>query len=181
MSNGTGGFLNPEKVLFQLGIKPGMKVADFGCGHGYFAIPLARLIKDNGFVFAIDVLPDAIEAVNSKIKLFNLSNIKTIRANVEMFGGSSLKGSSIDMVLLANILFQSKKKSDIIKEARRVLKSNGKLIIIDWKVNNLLAPKEGWLISKEQSIKLAQKQGFIFEKEFEVDKSHYGLVFIKSF
>ena len=180
MSSGTGGFLNPEKILLQLEIKPEMKVADFGCGHGYFAIPLARLVK-NGFVFAIDVLPDAIEAVNSKIKLFNLSNIKTIRANVEILGGSSLKASSIDMVLLANILFQSQKKSDIIKETRRVLKLNGKLVIIDWKVNNLLAPKQGWLISKEQSIKLAQKQGFVFEKEFEVDKSHYGLIFIKSF
>ena len=39
---GSGGFLHPEKAIGTLDLRPGMIVADFGCGGGYFSIPAAR-------------------------------------------------------------------------------------------------------------------------------------------
>lgn len=177
MVKGTGGFLHPEKVLEELEIKPGMQIADFGSGHGYFAIPLAKIVGQEGKIFALDVLKTALEAVGGKAKLEGVSNITTIWSNLELKNGSKLQSQSMDLVILANILFQSQKKSEIITEAKRVLKSNGKLVIIDWQPKGVLAPKQGWLITDKEAIALVQNQGFKLEKEFDTDNHHYGLVF----
>jgi len=180
MIKGTGGFLNPELILQQLDLKPNMQVADFGCGHGYFAIPLAKIVTQ-GRVYAVDVLKEALEAVRSKAELEHINNIQTIRANLEILGSSKLPDKSIDLVLLANILFQSQKKEEIIKEAYRVLKDEGRLVIIDWYAEAALAPKEGWLVAPSEIKTLTKKLGFELIREFDVDNQHYGLIFKKSY
>lgn len=176
MQNNAGGFLNPETILEQIDIRGNMKVADFGCGHGYFSIPLAKAVNQ-GKVYALDVMDKALESVASKAKLEDISNIEMIRCNLEVIGGSKLKESSIDLTFLVNILFQSQKKPEILKEAKRVLKSSGQLIIIDWIIGSSLAPKEGWLIPKEQAQTLAEAEEFGFDRELEMDYQHYGLIF----
>ena len=84
---GSGGLMNPDYIIENLNIKSGMTVADFGCGAGYFTIPIAKIVKNNGKVYAIDVLSSSLESVSSKAKLYGLLNIITIRANVEVKEG----------------------------------------------------------------------------------------------
>lgn len=176
---GTGGFLRPEQTLKQLDIHDGIAVADFGSGRGYFSIPMAK-INPNGTVYAVDVIEEALQAVRAKAKLEKIFNIQTIRANLEVLGGSKLDDQSIDLVILANILFQTKNKKDILKEVKRVLKNGGKVAIIDWIEGVAMAPKEGWLISKEEAQQLAEETGFDLDKELEVDEHHFGLLFTSS-
>jgi len=176
MQNNAGGFLHPEKILEQMDIRGNMKVADFGCGHGYFSIPLAKAVNQ-GKVYALDVMDQALESVTSKAELEGISNIETVRCNLEVPGGSKLEENSMDLIFLVNILFQSQKKPEILKEAKRVLKPSGQLIIIDWIVGSSLAPREGWLISKEQVQSLTETEGFGFDRELEMDVQHYGLLF----
>ncbi|TSC53781.1 MAG: methylase involved in ubiquinone/menaquinone biosynthesi [Parcubacteria group bacterium LiPW_39] len=180
LPSGTGGFINPEKVLAQLGIKEGMKIADFGCGHGYFSIPVAKMVEPEGKVYAVDVLTEALEAVRSRSQLENVLNIETIRGNLEAAGGSKIADGAVDMVLLHNVLFQSQKKADIIKEAKRVLKSGGFFEITDWlSEKSAIGPQEGWRISAEEAKRLVELEGFIFQKNFDAGEYHYGSVFTK--
>lgn len=174
----NNGFLQPEEILRQIDIHDDMNIADFGCGNGYFSIPMAE-IAEQGRVYALDVMKDSLEVVDSKAKLKNISNIKTVHCNLENSKGSKLNSESIDLVLLRNILFQSQKKSEIIKEAKRILKDNNKLVIIEWIKASSLAPKDGWLISKEEAQQLIKLEGFDFEKELSIDNHHYGLIFRK--
>lgn len=181
MQKGTGGFLNPEQILAQLEIHQGMQAADFGSGRGYFSIPLAKLVGPNGRVIALDILKEALEAVLNRAKLEGISNIETVHSNLENPNGAKLADGSQDLVLLANILFQSQKKSEIVREAKRALKDSGQLVVIDWIIGASLAPKDGWLISKEEARSLVEAEGFNLAKEFEADGRHFGLVFKKSF
>lgn len=176
MKEGTGGFLQPEKILEQIDISDNMTVADFGCGHGYFSIPLAKIVNQ-GKVYALDVVEEALQAVESKTELEKISNVETIHCNLEILGGSKLNDNSIDLVILSNILFQSQKKTEIIQEAKRVLKENGQLVLIEWIEGVPLAPKEGWLISKEKAQQLVEAEGLALDKELEIDDQHYGIVF----
>ena len=176
---GTGGFLQPEEIVKQLDIKKGMIIADFGCGAGYFAIPLAKLVGDQGKVYALDILEQALESVRSQAKLQGLFNIETKHCNLELANGSGLDSNSIDLVLLANILFQSSKKDDIIKEAYRVLKPKGEIMVIDWKFNQPMGPPPDLIVSQDSIKKMVNEAGLKFKKEIPVDKYHWGIIFAK--
>ncbi len=177
---GTGGFLHPDKILRQIGVYDGINAADFGCGRGYFSIPLAKMIP-NGTVHSFDVVEEALQAVRAKAKMEGISNIKTIRANLEIKGNSELEDNSMDLVVLANILYQSHKKKEIIREAKRVIKEKGKIILIEWIADSSLAPKDGWeMLSKKEAQKMAEDEGLDLDSELgEVDNQHYGLIFRK--
>lgn len=178
MAYGSGGFLQPEEIIKQLNIGKETVIADFGCGAGYFTIPLAK-IAEEGKVYALDVLDTALESVRSRAKLEGLFNIETKHCNLEIVGSSGLENGSIDLILLANILFQSSKKSDIIKEAIRILKKGGELAIIDWKTNQPMGPSENLVVSLESIKKIAEDLKLKLKKEIPVDKYHWGTVFIK--
>lgn len=180
LPKGTGGFLNPQTVLNQLDIKASYQVAHFGCGHGYFTIPMAQMVGKDGRIFAIDILNEALIEVEVRAEQSGLTNIETLKGNLEVPGGSKLPFDAMDIVLLANILFQSQKKSDIIKEARRVLKPGGELIIIDWQTtSSTLTSDSGWRISPDEAQQLAQEQNFAFIRSFDAGNYHYGLLLRK--
>ena len=177
---GTGGFLNPEKIIEDIGIiEEGMIIADFGCGHGYFTLPMARKVENSGKIYAIDVLPEALEAVGAKSRTEGLGNIEIQRRNVEKQGGSKIEDSSCDLVLMANLLFQTEEDEIAVGEAKRILKPDGKLVFIDWKPDAPLGP-DGKRVAREEIKNLIEKEGFFLENDFPTDNYHYGMVFLRS-
>lgn len=177
---GTGGFLDPDRIVEEFGIVEGMRIADFGCGAGYFTLSLAERVSKEGKVYALDIQEGSLDSVRAKAKVHNLDNIETIRTNLEIVGSSSLADNSQDIVLLANILFQSNKKPDIIREAKRTLRREGKIIIIDWlKGTGGFGPPDGLRTDESEMMSLAQKEGLKFENKLGAGQFHYGLVFKK--
>lgn len=169
-------FLNPQQLISQLDIKQGMKIADFGCGSGNITIVLARLAGSDGEIFALDVLKSALESVKSRAETENLSNIKLIRANLEKANSSQLDDKSVDIVLLANILFQSPNQPAIIQEAERVVKKNGRLVVVDWQPEAKFGPKTPYRTNQE---KIKTMVSLNFEKEISAGDYHFGLIFRK--
>lgn len=175
---GSGGFMNPDTIVDNLNIKSGSVVADFGCGAGYFSIPLAKKVSNGGKVYAIDVLKDPLEAVLSKAKLYGLRNIEIIRANVETVGGTKLNDRSVDVVILANILFQCNDYNSVLSEAKRVLKDSGEIVIIDWIPEKIkMGPKFEHCLTENDVKKLAIRNSFKFAREINAGDRHYGMVF----
>lgn len=180
--SGTGGFLNPDKVVEELKIAPGMKIADFGCGSGYLTFSIAKKIGPEGKVYAIDVLPSALESVRSQAKLRGIYNIEPIRANLEILGSSKLDEESCDLVVMANILFQTQKKAGVVSEANRILKSGGAMIFLEWRPNVKIGPATtGMAVSADYIKKIIKelKIDLKLEREFEAGSHHYGLIFRK--
>ena len=174
------GFINIEKIVDQLDIKPNMAIADFGAGHGFFSVVFAKKVGPSGQVFAIDILPQTLEAVRSKAKLEGLFNIKIIRGNLEKPNGSTLGDASCDMVFIANVLFQVSDKLELINEAYRVLKKDGELTVVEWKPYIALGPQKERRLSEEELKQLIISKGFGEPKPINAGSHHYGFIFKKS-
>lgn len=173
-------FVNPQDVINQLEVFEGAAVADFGCGTGYYVFPIAQKVGETGIVHALDVLESKLEAIKSQAKILGLTNIIASRVNLEKEGGSKLENNSVDWVILSNMLFQNKNKEVVIKEAARVAKPGGKILIIEWKKEgHSFGLEEDLKISKEEVMELAKKNSLNFSKEIAVSDFHYGLIFSK--
>lgn len=173
-------FLDPKDILKQLNILPGSVVADFGCGSGFFSLAFAEAVGEEGKINSLDILPSALESVESKAKLQGLGNIFSQRANLEKSGGSKLPDNSIDWVVVKDMLFQNKNKDIILKEAYRILKSGGKVLLVEWNDKELpIGPEKNIRISEQELRRIAESQGFEMEKELEAGNFHYGAVYKK--
>ncbi|MCJ7786975.1 class I SAM-dependent methyltransferase [Patescibacteria group bacterium] len=170
------GFLNPNKILNNLGLQKDMVAVDFGCGSGGWVIPLAKRLEE-GKVYAVDILEEPLSALQSRAKLEKLSNIETIRANVER--GMSLVANSVDLVLMTNLLFQIEDKKAVFSEAKRILKKGGEILVVDWLPKVPLGPKKG-RVSPDSVKKMAKDVKLKLKKEFTAGACHYSLVFTKN-
>jgi len=175
-------FLDSHKILRIAGLGYGQKMADFGCGGaGHFVIEAARTVGDKGKAFAVDVMKSALSGVDSKARMYGLTSLVTVWSNVEVLGATKIIASnSLDMVTMIQLLFQSKKHDNIFKEASRVLKKGGQVVVIDWKQCNLaVSPKSGDCISAEAVQEIAARNNYKYIRPINAGPYHYGLLFEK--
>lgn len=170
-------FLEPEKIIEQISLSQDWKTAEFGCGPGGFAIALARKVP-KGLVYALDIQEQPLSALNGRARSMGLSNIKTIQCNLEEPKGSTLKDESIDMVLMANTLFQIEEKEAVLKEARRILKPRGNLVIVDWNPDSPFGPEEE-RISFDQVHQIVKFMDIKLVKELDAGTYHWAAIFVK--
>ncbi|MEK7631408.1 MAG: methyltransferase domain-containing protein [Patescibacteria group bacterium] len=171
-----------EHILHRMGVGPGQVIADLGCGgSGYFVLQAAKMVGSKGTVFGIDVLKSALSNLVSRAKLANLQNIIPVWSNLEMYRGARLvRDEVVDVSLLINLLFQSKRHTDIMREAYRMLKPDGRLLIVDWKVSGMkMGPTPDDVIHISDVRRVAEDAGFLFMEEFVPGPYHFGLIFKK--
>lgn len=169
--------INPFNLLEAAGLREGMRVADFGCGTiGHYVFPAARIVGDEGKVYAVDILKSVLAGVNSRLKLEGATNVETIWGDLERDNGVRIESDSLDMGLLINNLFLSKMQEQMMKECVRMVKPGGIMVIADWKV--VLAkgfgPSETTRVPVEDAKKLAAGAGLIVERDLSPGKYHYG-------
>jgi len=170
-------FLDPDKILNEIELRNDMIAAEFGCGAGTISLALAKKIRE-GKVYGLDVQEEPLSALMGRAKQERISNIETIRCNLEKEGGSTLPDSFLDLVLFPNVLFQAEDRMAMFKEGVRILKKEGRALIIDWKKDSPLGPKEKG-ISITEVKNMAEGLGLSLEKEFSAGTFHYGLIFKK--
>lgn len=179
---GGNALLHPRTILKEhLHIAHGQMVGNFGCGGGgFFTLDSARLVGESGQVYAVDIVKTALSSVDGKAKLQGLYNVKTVWSDLEVYGATDIPEASLDHGLLVNVLFQSKKHGEMIREVSRLIKPGGKLLIIDW--NTVVVPFGPPLedrVKVDELRMLVPPFGYQEEKFFEAGQYHFGLIFIR--
>lgn len=182
MDNISGETLLDSKLILAKGqVGDRKRVAHLGCGaSGHFVFPSAKLVGKRGQVYAVDILKPVLERVDRQSRQENLVNIKTIWSDLEIFGATSIESSSLDTALLINVLYESKKRPEILREAIRLLKKDGRLVIVEWKnVATPFGPSIEERVRQDLLELAGKKLGLVLEEEFVAGPYHYGLVFVK--
>ena len=117
-------FCDPYKLLRMAGLKRGQKVLEVGCGPGFFTIPAAKIVGEEGVVYAADVHPLAIERVKEKIEREGMKNVKPMLANASDTG---LPDQSIDLAFIFGLRYIAGGLENVITEIHRILKPGGVL------------------------------------------------------
>ncbi len=128
--------MNPVKTLQGAGIAPGQTILEVGCGTGFFTIPAARLIGDQGYLIALDALSDYAKRVSQKVHKAGLTNVRVVHRDALDTG---LDAASIDTALLFGVLpFPFLPLDRLLPEMHRILKPEGRLAV--W-----MFPVSGWV------------------------------------
>lgn len=172
-------FSDPQKNIAELNIGDGMKVVDLGAGSGFYVVEAAKKVGPRGMVYAVDVQQDLLNKIKTSSGLLGLHNVEIIWGNIEKIGGTKLRESIADRIILSNTLFQiaPEDRENLALEIKRILKSGGKLLVVDWASGTPLSPKT--LVPRLLAEGIFQKIGFQLEKTFDAGDHHYGIIFKK--
>lgn len=171
-------FSDPRSNVLQMGLRDGMKVGDLGAGSGHFSIAAAGIVGPSGRVYAVDVQEDVLKHLKDSAERTGHRNVETIWGNVEQAGGTKLRDQSLDAVILSNALFQLEHKEAAVKESKRILKSGGKLLVVDWAgAYGGMGPTPDRVVTEHQAEELFITGGFYKAKDFRAGPHHYAILF----
>lgn len=125
LDNPVRRFLDPpERLIGKLGINPDETVVDFGCGPGYFLIPLVHVARR---AIGVDVSPRMLEKASRKAKKKGVS-VELLQSDGT---GIRLEDGSVDLIFLNHVFHEVDDKPRVLGEFHRILKPLGRLAIVE--------------------------------------------------
>ena len=122
---------NPEQILGGL-LRPGQTVADIGCGMGYFAVPMARLVGEGGRVIAVDLQPEMLDALKRRAACQNLQGrIHYHLAQPDRIG----LAEPVDLALAFWMVHEVRNPAAFLAEIKRMLKPDGRFLMVEPKIH----------------------------------------------
>ena len=114
----------PEKLISKLEIGPEDVMVDFGCGPGYFTVPLARITRKT---FGVDVSSSMLEraAAYAKKKRVDIGLIQSDGTRIDLPDGS------VDGILLVHVFHEVESRAKVLDEFLRILRPARRLLIVE--------------------------------------------------
>lgn len=166
-----------EAFLEILGPWADMAYADIGCGPGYFTLPVAERVGPQGKIYAIDLQPEMLQELERRAQAKGLKNVITVRSSEREI---PLSSSCVDAACLANAFHELEEPVSFLREAQRILKSSGRLIVIDWKpIETPMGPPLSERVPLQTILEALQMAGFRRWHEHAIYPYHHVVEAIK--
>ncbi|WP_096439447.1 class I SAM-dependent methyltransferase [Alteribacter populi] len=120
--------IDAEWVAELLSLKADDPAADLGAGNGYFTLPLAKRTSND--VYAVDVEPEMLGLLGVRAQEAGYENIGLIESDLEEI---PLPDQCITGLVAAFVMHEVPDRVRAFKEMKRLLKTSGKAIVIEWK------------------------------------------------
>jgi len=160
LNNSIRGFLQPpDQLVSKLNIRPSDVVVDFGCGPGFFTVPLAKIAAKT---IAVDVSPRMLESAASYAKKSGVTVHFLTSSGTEI----KLEDHSVDMVFLNHVFHEIEEKPIVLREFLRIMRPSGRLVIVErTRGSRLFAGKLGPpMIDQTEVTQEIERAGFAFAK-----------------
>ncbi|MSU75188.1 MAG: methyltransferase domain-containing protein [Candidatus Magasanikbacteria bacterium] len=180
MHSGTA-LIDPKSIFEIIALAPGMRVADLGCGRtGHFVFPASKVVGERGVVYAVEIVKNILESIKSRVRSEGYNNVQPVWADIERFEKVPIPSGSLDSCFMVNVLFMLTDKVTALKEATRLLKSGGTVVVVDWARRlGPLGPLPEQLVLPEAIGRLATNLGLKMVGRVAPGEYHFGLIFQK--
>lgn len=173
-------FFNVKMILDRMQVNRSVEnLLEVGCGYGTFTIEAAKRIT--GRLFAFDIEQEMINICREKAEHENIENIEFIHRDI-IEQGAGMLPETVDYIMLFNILHHEK-PLELLSEAHRLLRKNGKVGIIHWRtdIDTPRGPDISIRPKPEQCAEWAIQKGFNIIGNPEIlEPFHYGMVIQKN-
>lgn len=149
----------PDLVVEQLGLKPGMNVADIGAASGYFTRRMATKIVPGGFALAVDIEAGFFPYVLERAYQEGLYNLFTVQCTET---DPRLPRDTIDLILIVDTLHHIEHRQDYYEKLKESLRERGRIVVVDFKKDAEIpvGPKKEMRLSAESVRKEFETAGF---------------------
>jgi predicted methyltransferase len=163
--DGRDNWQQPDRVVADLGLKPGDAIADIGAGSGYFTFRLAEAVGEKGKVYATDISERAVKSVAGRAEREGADNVVAVLSEPT---ATNLSTASLDAAMIVNVLHHvpEQQRPPLVKDIARALKPGGCFFIIDWRVDAEIGHDRNRRIPKDDLVKLGRDAGLEFDAEF---------------
>ena len=111
-----------EIFLIDVGVEQNQTVMDFGCGEGNYTIPAARVVGEEGRIYAVDKNRESLDELVQRTKERGLENIEIVDVSEESV--LPLQDESVDVVLLYDVIHLVDNRKELLADIYRVSKPN---------------------------------------------------------
>jgi ubiquinone/menaquinone biosynthesis C-methylase UbiE len=165
----------PDRIMDALQIGEGSVVADLGAGGGWFTVRLARQVGPNGRVYAEDIQPEMIQAMDRRITRENLRNVFTQLGTAD---DPKLPAGAVDVVLIVDAYHEIEHPVTLLKNVTTSLKAGGVIAIVNFKKDGGgPGPSMDERVDPEKVIGDARAAGLELRKREDFLRYQYMLTF----
>ena len=164
-------------LIKNMKIKTDDTIADIGAGSGYHVFKMAPL-ADKGLVYAVDIQPEMLEAIELKKKSKRASNVETVLGSAKSI---NLPKNSLDKVLLVDVYHEFSNPFEMIESIKNALKPNGLLFLIEYRGEDPNVPiKKIHKMTKKQSIAEMRAVGLKLKENIDNLPWQHCMIFEKN-
>lgn len=152
-------------MLASLGVKPGQRVCDMGCGNGFYTLQLAKMVGSEGHIYAVDIQPEMLKMLNDRADAAKISNITPILGTGK---DPRLPRAQLDMILLVDVYHEFSYPAEMLAEMKLSLAPGGSLVFVEFRAEDPKVPiKEEHKMAKAQVIKELEANGYRLSNTFD--------------
>ena len=168
---------NVSSLIKNMKIKSNEVIADIGAGSGYHAFRIASLVT-NGLVYAVDIQPEMLMAIEKTKEFRKVENIKTILGTEKTV---ELPKNSVDKILMVDVYHEFSFPVEMINSIKNALKPNGELFLIEYRAEDLKVPiKRIHKMTEEQAVKEMKAAGLVLKENIDNLPWQHCMIFIKN-
>jgi ubiquinone/menaquinone biosynthesis C-methylase UbiE len=165
----------PEQIMDALFIGEGSTVADLGAGGGWFTIRLARRVGPNGKVYAEDIQPQMIHAIDGRVRGEGLHNVETVLGTAL---DPRLPAGTLDAALIVDAYHEIEQPITLLRNVAHALKPTGLIGIVDFtKEGSGPGPALEERVDPERVVRDAEAAGLELRRREGFLRYQYLLIF----
>ena len=119
-----------DKLVELLGLKPGMNVADIGCGSGYLSERIAPRIVPGGVVYGVDIQQEMLDMLAKKMKAKGIENVKPVMGEE---ADPKLDWQTCDMMVMIDVYHEFEFPYEMIRKMIFGLKPGGQIVFVEFR------------------------------------------------
>ena len=168
---------NVSSLIKNMKIKSNEVIADIGAGSGYHAFRIASLVT-NGLVYAVDIQPEMLMAIEKTKEFEKVENIKTILGTEKTV---ELPKNSVDKILMVDVYHEFSFPVEMINSIKNALRPNGELFLIEYRAEDLKVPiKRIHKMTEEQAVKEMKAAGLVLKENIDNLPWQHSMIFIRN-